>query len=186
MATVSSPEVLLTAEQFGERPDPGYPEELVRGRIVRMPPPKPRHGEICITVGRILGNFVADHALGRVLGNDSGVITERGPDTLRGADIAFYSYDRVPKGPLPNQYLDVAPELVVEVLSPDDRWLKVLAKVAEYLQVGVLMVVVLDDHHKSAHVYEADAPNRTLGPDEEFAFPDFLGHLQVRVRRFFE
>ena len=46
MATVAEPEVLLTAEQYAQRPDPGYPEELVRGRIVPMPMPKPRHGYI--------------------------------------------------------------------------------------------------------------------------------------------
>ena len=130
--------------------------------------------------------FVDQNDLGRVFCNDTGVITERGPDTVRGADVSFYSYARVPKGPLPNHYLDVPPELVVEVLSPDDRWTKVLAKVAEYLQVGVLMVVVLDGERKSAHVYEADAPNRTLSSDEEFSFPDFLGNFRVLVRRFFE
>ena len=45
-ASLTAP-ALLTAEEFAERPDPGYPEELVRGRIVPMSIPKPRHGEIC-------------------------------------------------------------------------------------------------------------------------------------------
>ena len=57
---------LLTAEEFAERPDPGYPEELVRGRIVPMPMPKPRHGQICNRAGRIFGNHVEDHDLGQV------------------------------------------------------------------------------------------------------------------------
>ena len=52
---------------------------------------------------RILGNHVYDNDLGRVLSNDSGVITERGPDTVRGADVCFYSFVRVPKGPLPDR-----------------------------------------------------------------------------------
>ena len=54
-ASVTTP-TLMTAEEFAQRPDPGYPEELVRGRIVPMPMPKPRHGEICNKAGRILGN----------------------------------------------------------------------------------------------------------------------------------
>jgi hypothetical protein len=45
-------------------------------------------------------------------------------------EVAFYGYVRVPKGPLPDRYLDVPPDLIVEVLSPSDRWPKVLAKVA--------------------------------------------------------
>jgi Uma2 family endonuclease len=65
-ASATSP-ALVTAEEFAERPDPGYPEELVRGRIVPMTMPKPRHGEICARTTRILGNWVDDHDLGRVL-----------------------------------------------------------------------------------------------------------------------
>ena len=92
---VTTPD-LLTAAEFAQRPDPGYPEELVRGRIVPIPVPKPRHGEICAKVVRILGNCAADRDLGRVLSNDTGVITERGPDTVRGAGISR-SIRRLPR-----------------------------------------------------------------------------------------
>jgi Uma2 family endonuclease len=177
---------LLTAEEFSERPDPGYPEELVRGRIVPMPIPRPRHGEICGRAVRILGGYSKERDLGRVLSNDTGVITERGPDTVRGADVCFYSYARVPKGPLPNHYLDIPPDLVVEVLSPSDRWPKVLAKVAEYLEAGTTVVVVLDDERRLAHVYRADGMTRLFGADETLTIPDLLADFRVRVGRFFE
>jgi Uma2 family endonuclease len=177
---------LLTAEEFARRPDPGYPEELVRGRIVPMSMPKPRHGEICSRVNRILGNFAEDHDLGRVLCNDTGVITERGPDTVRGADVCFYSFARVPKGPLPDRYLDTPPDLIVEVLSPHDRWPRVLAKVAEYLEAGTSAVVVLDDERRQAHVYRVDGATQVLGADAELTIPDLLGEFRVRVGRFFE
>lgn len=95
---------LLTAEEYARRPDPGYLEELVRGRIVPMSQPTRRHGQICSKSVRILGNFVDDHDLGQILCNDVGVITERNPDTVRGADLAFYSYQRVARGPLPKDY----------------------------------------------------------------------------------
>jgi Uma2 family endonuclease len=184
MATVT--EALLTAEQFAALPDPGHPEELVRGRIVPMPMPKPRHGYICNKVGRIIGNFVEEHQLGWVLNNDTGVITERNPDTVRGADVAFYSFGRLPRGELPDHYPEVAPELVFEVRSPSDRWPQVLAKVAEYLEAGVLIVVVLDDERRSAHVFGADGTNRMLGADDELKLPDLLGEFRVAVGRFFE
>lgn len=164
MSTASAPmPALLTAEEFAQRQDPGFPEELVRGRIVPMPMPKPRHGEICSRTVRLLGNCAEERDLGRVLSNDTGVITERGPDTVRGADVSFYSYARVPKGPLPDRYLDVPPELVVEALSPYDRWPKVLAKVAEYLEAGTTFVVVLDDQRRLAHLYRADGATLVLG-----------------------
>ena len=184
-ASVTAP-ALLTAEQFAERPDPGYPEELVKGRILAMPVPKPRHGEICGNAVFLLGAHARDRDLGRVLSNDSGVITERGPDTVRGADVSFYSFARVPKGPLPDGYLDTPPDLVVEVLSPSDRWPKALAKVAEYLDAGTTVVVVLDDNRRLAHVYRADGTTRVLTADEELTLPDLLGDFRVRVGRFFE
>jgi Uma2 family endonuclease len=186
MSTASVNTPLLTAEQFAERPDPGYPEELVRGRIVRMPMPKPRHGEICGNAVLLLGGYAKERDLGRVLSNDTGVITERGPDTVRRADISFYSFARVPKGPLPDRYLDISPDLVVEVLSPSDRWPKVLAKVAEYLDAGTTVVLVLDDERRQVHVYRVDGTTRLLGAEEELSIPDLLGDLRVRVGRFFE
>lgn len=75
---MATAEALMTAEEFGQRPDPGYPEELVQGRIVAMPPPDRKHGFVCLKAGRILGNFVDEHDLGRVMSNDSGVITSAG------------------------------------------------------------------------------------------------------------
>ena len=184
-ASVSVPP-LLTAEQFAERPDPGYPEELVKGRVVPMPVPQPRYGEICGNAFFFLSAHARDRDLGRVLGNDSGVITARGPDTVRGADVAYYSFARVPKGRLPGGYLQVAPDLVVEVLSPSDRWPKVLAKVAEYLDAGTTVVIVLDDARALAHVFRADGTTRMLTVEEELTIPDLLGDFCVKVGRFFE
>jgi Uma2 family endonuclease len=184
MATVEA-EALLTAEEYARRPDPGYPEELVRGRIVPMTQPTRRHGQICGQSVYLLRRFLEDHDLGHVLSNDSAVITERGPDTVRGADIAFYSYARLPKGPLPANYGPEVPELVIEVRSPSDRWPKLLAKVAEYLEAGVRVVVVLDPEPETAHLFFADRPARVLAADEEWAVPELLGDFRVPVRRFF-
>jgi Uma2 family endonuclease len=184
MATAA--ESLLTAEQFAERPDPGYPEELVRGRVVALPQPNRRHGQICNKAGRILGNCAEEHDLGHVLSNGSGVITERDPDTVRGADFAFYSFDRLPRGSLPASYGPEVPELVIEVRSPSDRWPEVLRKVAEYLEAGVSVVVVLDDDRRSAHLYGAGGMNRMLAADDELALPELLGEFRMAVGRFFE
>jgi Uma2 family endonuclease len=182
MATATD---LLTAEEFANRPDPGYPEELVRGRIVTMPPPTPRHGQVCSKLDRLMGTFADEHDLGHVLCNDSGVVTERDPDTVRGADVSFYSYAKVPRGKIRKGYLDVVPDLVVEVRSDDDRWPDIEAKVREYLDAGVTVVVVLDPETERAHVFRSDHPPRELGPDEELTIPDLLGDFRVAVRRFF-
>ena len=178
-------EILLTVEEFSRRPDPGYPEELVKGRIVRMSIARPYHGLVCGNVSVIVGSYAKSHHLGYVL--STGVITERGPDTVRGADVAFYSYNRVPKGSLRREeYLDVVPELVFEVLSPDDRWPKVLAKVLEYLAAGVSVVCVLDPSRRNLHLYEGEEPVRILSEHDELTLPTILGEFRVAVRDFFD
>lgn len=181
-----APDRLLTAEEYSHLPDRDVPTELVRGRVIEMNVPYPRHGQICSKVDRIVGNYADEHGLGHVLTNDSGVITRRGPDTVRGADVAYYSYARLPRGPLPRAYLTVVPELVFEVRSPTDRWSEVFAKVAEYLEAGVSVVCVLDQMSERAVVCRAEAAPVTLQGDDELHLPDILGDFRVAVRRFFE
>jgi Uma2 family endonuclease len=120
---------LMTSEDFGKRPDPGYPEELVRGRLVAMSVPDRRHGYDCGKTNLVFGNFVDERSIGRVLSNASAVITKRGPDTVRGADVAYYSYARLPRGPLASGYGLEVPELVIEVRSPSDRWREIHEKI---------------------------------------------------------
>lgn len=183
MATV---ETLLTAEEYWLLPDNGQPTELVRGSIVTMNMPAPRRGFFCSNIVRILGNFAKEHDRGRVMSNDSGVVTERGPDTVRGADVCFYSYARLPKGPLPEGYLAVVPEVIFEVRSPGDRWGEILTKVAEYLNAGVTVVGVLDPQTHTLIVYRADELPQVLTKDDELVLPELHADFRVPVSRFFE
>jgi Uma2 family endonuclease len=183
MATTAT---LLTAEKFIALPDSfDGPVELVKGAVVAIPPTRPRHGEICIQIAYLLRKYLDDHLVGRVIGNDAGVITERDPDTVRGADIAFYSFQRVPKGALPAGLLDVAPELVFEVLSPSDRWSEVQVKVDEYLDAGVNAVCVVDDATRSIHVFSPDRPMQIFKEADDFALPEILSGFSEKVKRFF-
>ena len=183
---MASVETLITAEEFGRMPDDGRRTELVRGRVIELPPPRMRHGQVCGLVSFHLMTHARANDLGHVLINDTGVVTEHDPDTVRGADVAYFSFARLAKGRLPAEYPTVPPELVIEVRSPSDRWRDILAKVAEYLEAGVLVVCVLDPESRAAHLYYPDQPNRTLGPDDELTFPECLPGFRVVVRSLFE
>jgi Uma2 family endonuclease len=183
MATITS---LLTAEEYAELPDNDRPTELVQGQVIVMAPPGSRHGELCFRAGYLLQRFLDDHDLGRVLTNDSGIITERNPDTVRGADVAFYSYQRFPKGPMLAGLPLVAPELVFEVLSPSDRWSEVHVKVAEYLHAGVLAVCVVDDSNKRIHIFHANRPSQVIGSHDEISLPEILPDFRLPVLKMFE
>jgi Uma2 family endonuclease len=184
MATVV--ETLLTADEFLNLPDDGVPKELVRGKVVLMNLPAPRHGYICGNIVGIIRPFVVERQLGRVMCNDSSIKTQHSPDTVRGADAAFYSFKRLPPGPLPAGYIDVAPELVFEVRSPTDRWRDIRAKVTEYLEAGVTTVCVLDSTTETVHAYNNDEPDRVFRAEEELTLPEVLPEFRTTVRSFFE
>ncbi|WP_337176354.1 Uma2 family endonuclease [Paludisphaera sp.] len=185
MATVDRQASLLTAEEFAKRPDSGMAEELVRGVVVMPPPPGFRHGFVCARLAKLLAIHVDDNDLGRVLGNDAGVVTERGPDTVRGPDVSYYSYARVPKGREPVGYAATPPDLACEVISPSDRWKDVMEKVGEYLKAGVLAVVVLDPDKRTAHVVQVDRPPVALGPDDVLRLEPILPGFEVVVGQLF-
>lgn len=185
MAIVSPIDRVLTAEEFARRADSGRPEELVRGKVVALSPPNRRHGQICGRVVGPLSAFVETHDLGHVLCDDAGIVTQRGPDTVRGADVAFYSFNRLARGPLAPGYGPEVPELVVEVKSPGDRWSEILARAAEYLAAGVSAVVVLDDASRCAQVFTPDAPVRTLVEDDTLELPEILPGFHAPLRRLY-
>jgi Uma2 family endonuclease len=184
--TVAVQKALLTAEEFRRLPADGRPKELVRGRVVVMNMPTPRHGQICGQVLYLLRRHFDDRPSGHVVCNDSGVVTQHDPDTVRGADVAFYSYSRVPPGPFPQGYLPVVPELVFEVRSPGDRWGRILVKVGEYLEAGVTAVCVLDQVATRCRVYRSEEDVQDFRAEEELTIPDVLPEFRMVVQRFFE
>ncbi len=186
MASADLLEQLMTAREFLLLPDDGVPRELVRGRIVTMNVPAPRHGYFCALLSRLIGNFVDEHDLGRVMTNDSGVVTERDPDTVLGPDISYYSYKRLPKGPVPEGYLDVAPDAAFEVRSPTDRWGKTLAKIEEFLKAGVTVVCVLDPKSESLSVYDDDEPPKVFHKGDKLTLPTVLPGFELPIVRLFE
>ena len=144
------------------------------------------HSYFCVRISVLLYQFIDAHGLGRVVSNDAGVVTQRNPDTVRGPDVAFYSYARVPRGPLPEGYWPVTPELVIEVRSPDDRWKDVVHKAAEYLDANVLTVAVIDPVPQRVHLFSADRESTVLNAGDMLTFPDVLPGFEVPVSRLFE
>jgi Uma2 family endonuclease len=86
---------------------------------------------------------------------------------------------------LPDEYHDVVPELVFEILSPSDRWSDVLQKVAEYLQAGVVLVCVVDPRHRKVHVYRAEAETVTLSGDQNLLLPEVFGDFAISLPELF-
>lgn len=153
MALLPKHEGLITAEELAHLPDLG-PCELVHGRIVPLSPAQPLHGYYEGTIGVPLANYARASGRGRALFGEVGIRTRRGPDTVRGADFAFISHERWARRN-PKGFLDVPPELVVEILSPDDRRGEVMEKLEEYLAMGVDLVWIVDPEHRYVLAYRS-------------------------------
>ncbi len=160
--------------------------ELVKGVVKELPMPWPKHGKICAEVTWLLRNYIEQHRNGHVMSNDSFVQTRSNPDSVRGPDVCYYSYARLPQGAVPEGILPVAPDLVVEVRSPSDTWTEMFAKVAEYLGAGVRAVIVLDAATQTASVYRGDALQQTFEASQELTVPEVLPGFTVMVQRLFE
>jgi len=127
-------DALITGDELARMPGHDL-TELVDGRIVPLSPTNPEHGRLEANVARVLGNFVSAQNLGSVLVGEVGIFTRWRPDRVRGADVAFISHAQYERRTKSRGFLDVAPELVVEILSPERP--DTDQKVVEYLAIGV-------------------------------------------------
>ncbi|REJ89274.1 MAG: Uma2 family endonuclease [Planctomycetota bacterium] len=177
-------EKLVTAEQYAEMTIDA-PVELVRGEVVEMTRPGMRHGVVCGRVYYRIEAWAAIGGRGFAATNDTGVITGRDPDTVRGPDVLYVSKQRLPGGEIPSGLLQVVPDLAVEVLSPTDVWKEVIEKVSEYLAAGVREVWVVDPELRNVQIFRPDTAPRTLKESNEIDSPDVLLEFKCVVSDFF-
>jgi Uma2 family endonuclease len=144
---------LITGEELFELPGVGSCE-LIDGRIVPMSPTGGGHGGFESALVVELGIFVRRQRIGYLASGEVGIYTGRNPDTVRGADIAVFTKAQLPAG-LPRGYIHATPELVVEIVSPNDAWAEIRAKVREYFAIGTGRVWIVAPDERAVLVYRA-------------------------------
>jgi Uma2 family endonuclease len=174
---------LVTGEALAEMGDIGRCE-LVEGIIVMKSPTGWLHGSVEQRFGHVLELHVAPRNLGRILVGEVGIYTRRNPDTVRGADVIFISHTRLSQVKS-KSYLDVAPELVVEVMSPDDRWSEIKQKLREYFAIGVLEVWVADPSDKTVSIYRSLTDVRIITVGDELSSAELLPGFRLPVAALF-
>ncbi len=179
---------LMTAEEFfawSHRPENRDKHfELERGKVIEVSRPGKLHGLVCANVTRVLGNFTFQRRKGYVCCNDIDIIWEENPDTVRGPDVVMYEKG-LPYEHVSRKYDKEIPQLAVEVLSPNDKWGKVMRRVSEFLRRGVPVVWLVDPEDRTVTVHRPDQIPQVLDENDELtgapAFPD----LSCRVADFF-
>jgi Uma2 family endonuclease len=160
--------------------------EIYGKRLMIMPPVGARHGELSMHIARHLANYIYPHGLGRVFGDMTAYIlgtNEHGNPIQRIPDASFVSKDRL-TGPAPADFLRLAPDLAVEILSPSERSADTGQKIADYIAAGTVQVWVVDPegHQIDVHMKEGV---KTYGEDDALDLePPFPG-LEITPGTFF-
>ena len=113
--------------------------ELIKGKVHHLMPTRPRHSQIVSLIVILLGIYNRLHNKGIVHTGETGLYTQRDPDTVRAMDCAFITHERWAQCG-DDTFLTIAPELVVEVLSPSNTWTEMQQKLTEYFGVGAQIV----------------------------------------------
>ena len=179
-----TPSALLSADELLHLHLPHKRTELVRGVLVVREPPGGRHGRLTAELARVIANHAVEQGLGTVYAGDTGFTLARHPDTVRGPDLAFVSKVRVPDAD-PTGYLELGPDLVVEILSPGNRPGDVLAKVADWLNAGTRLVWVIDPQRRQARVYRQDGSGASVNEEEKLEGEDVLPGLSISLSQLF-
>jgi len=165
--------MLMSADELLHANIPGKRTELVRGVLIVREPAGYNHGRVIANItGRLWGHVDLTGA-GELLGAVTGFTLFRDPDTVRAPDVGFIASGRVPS-PGTNGFPELAPDLVVEVLSPDDRPGETLANVGDWLEAGTRLVWVIDPDRRSARVYRADGSESVVTDNESLNGEDVL------------
>lgn len=175
----------VTAVQLLDMPDDGYRHELVLGELRTMSPAGNVHGMVAHALGLSLGNHVLANDLGIVYAAETGFLLSSAPDTVRAPDAAFTSWARIDEVGEVEGYWPGAPDLVVEVVSPNDRYSEVNEKVADWLGADAQMVFVVDYRRREVVVHRSTTDPVTLTEDDVLDGGDVVPGWRMPVSEMF-
>lgn len=186
MATVETKR--MTAEEFWEwshRPEnQDKLLELDRGEVVEVTRPAEFHGVLCAWIAHLLWGYALKRGRGCVCSNDTGLLVERDPDTLRGPDLMFID-EPLSLDQLSRKFTERIPKLVIEVMSPHDRMTRINRRIGQYLERGIGLVWLVDAEVRSITAYRRDRYPLVLDDTDELTGEDVLPDLRFRVSELF-
>ena len=177
----------MTAEDLllMKHDDAGKRYELVRGELQEMPPAGGYHGNVAFTIASIIGEYIRGKDLGVGFTAETGFVTGRAPDSVRAPDVAFVSNERL-GGRAPDGFVQTAPDLAVEVVSPNDTAVAVDGNVKEYFDAGTRLVWVVYPGTRSVSVHRSPGGVTTLTEGDSLHGEPVFEDFQVRVSELFD
>ncbi|KAF0247418.1 MAG: hypothetical protein FD167_3181 [bacterium] len=132
-----------------------------------------------------LGYFVDLHDLGVICAAETGFTLAKNPDTTRAPDLAFVSKVRIPETGVPKSYWPFAPDLAVEVVSPNDTYYEVEDKITLWLHFGTLIVIVINPRKRNVKVYRSLTDISIFDVGDTLTLPDMFPGFSYPISRLF-
>lgn len=176
----AQPKKRLTEEEFMRLPDDGRKYELVDGEVKEVPT-----GGLHEDVGMLLALVLGPHALkvGRIYGSSLGCRMQSG--NIRAPDVSVMLASRLPDGKSPSAFLEGAPDLCVEVISPSEERREMFRKVGEYFDSGAQQVWHIFPETRRVVVYSLTDDIRVLQGEDELTAGDLIPGFSCRVSDIF-
>lgn len=177
---------LMTAEMFEQSPLNDKWVELTQGEVIRMSPTGPMHGEIALTIGAAIRNWVGEYKVGKAYAAETGFILSRNPDTVRAPDVAFVaSTERAAQQRRKQGFFEGAPDLVVEVMSPGDTEEEVRRKILDFFNAGTRLIWIISPRTETVTVYQSLSEVRVLTSEETLDGGTVLPGFTLPVQEIF-
>jgi Uma2 family endonuclease len=178
---------MMTAEDLWEKPEiPGKRFELVDGELVEMPGAGMVHNLIAAVIYGFIRDFVQANDLGWAFTDGLGYVLSRDPDQVRIPDASYLAHERLPDGRVVESFAPAAPNLAVEVVSPNDSATELQEKVQDYLDAGIQAVWIVWPKLRSVTVHLPDGSSRVRGVGSDLEGGDILPGFSIPIASIFE
>lgn len=170
----------VTVEELWELRHEPYRLALIDGELYRVPGAGGTHGALAMYLGLHLGPFVISRKLGKLYG-ETGVRLFPDRLTTLFPDVAFVRADRVPPAEQEEKFLNLVPDLALEIVSPTDYPKLLAEKLAAYMEAGTPCVWRFYPRIQTIHVYRPGFDEVVLGSDDTRDGGDILPGFSIRV-----
>lgn len=153
---------MMTAKDLLDMPSDGFRYEIVRGELHKMPPAGRHHGRRAMRIGASLLFWAESSDAGEVYAAETGFLLASDPDRVRAPDAAFVRAERLEAIGDADGFIPLAPDLAVEVVSPNDRHSEVNEKTSDWLNAGTLAAAAANPRRRAVDVHRPNAPPVTL------------------------
>jgi Uma2 family endonuclease len=175
----------ITADELLAMPDDSMRRELVRGELRVMMAPGFRHGRVAARIGGLMLTHADSTGCGVTVAAETGFLLATDPDTVRAPDAAFIAKDRADAVGDTAKYWPGAPDLAVEVISPEDRTREVEEKALAWLAAGTIAVLVLDPATQAGTVYRGGGEAQVHTGNDTLDLSDAVPGFSVALAALF-